>query len=131
MGLDLTIATGSNLPIYRQIVDQVRSAVANGQLAVGDQLPSVRTVAERLVVNHNTVAKAYSDLVRDGVIESRHGLGVFVAKRRAIYTKTERTRRLESARDAFVSEARFLDFTSDEIRQAVDDKLNEWDGKGT
>jgi GntR family transcriptional regulator len=130
MGLDLTIATGSSLPIYRQIVDQVRSAVANGQLAVGDRLPSVRTVAERLVINHNTVAKAYNDLARDGVIESRHGLGVFVAKHRPIYTKTERTRRLETALDAFVSEARFLDFSGDEIRQAVEEKLKASDGKG-
>jgi GntR family transcriptional regulator len=123
MAFDLNIATGSSVPIFRQIVDQVRCAVANGTLAVGDRLPSVRALAERLLVNHNTVAKAYNDLVRDGVIESRLGLGVFVARRRAIYTKAERTRRLDAALDAFLSEALVLDFSSEDIRLALERKL--------
>ena len=123
MAFDLTIATGSSVPIFRQIVDQVRCGVANGTLAVGDRLPSVRALAERLLVNHNTVAKAYNDLIRDGVIESRQGLGVFVARRRAIYTKAERSRRLDAALDAFLSEALVLDFSSEEIRLALDRKL--------
>ncbi len=125
MGLDLQIATGSSVPIYRQIVDQVRRAVAGGELAVGDRLPAVRTLAEQLLVNHNTVAKAYNNLIRDGVIESRHGLGVFVAKRRSIYTKAERVRRLATALDAFVSEALVLDFSDDEIQQALQRKLED------
>ena len=100
-------------------------ALANGDLAVGDQLPSVRVLAERLLVNHNTVAKAFNELVRDGVIESRHGRGVFVAKKRNIYTKAERTRRLEAALESFVSEALLLDFDNDEIRQALDRKLKD------
>lgn len=123
MALDLQIATGSNVPIYRQIVDQIRCAVAAGQLAVGDKLPSVRAMAERLVVNPNTVAKAYNDLVRDGVIESRHGLGVFVAKRRAIYTRAERVRRLDAALDTFLSEALVLDFNPEEIQEALQKRL--------
>ena len=130
MKLELAISTGSSVPIYRQIVDQVRCAVAAGQLNVGDRLPPVRALAERLLVNHNTVAKAYNDLVRDGVIESRHGLGVFVARRRPIYTKAERTRRLEAALDAFVSEALVLDFHADEIEQALRRKLGESNGRG-
>lgn len=123
MSLDLQISTGSNVPIYRQIVDQVRSAVASGRLSVGDRLPSVRALAERLVVNPNTVAKAFQDLLQDGVIESRHGLGAFVAKRRAIYTKAERSRRLEAALETFLSEAIVLDFTAEEIREALEHKL--------
>jgi len=128
MDFDFQISTGSNVPIYRQILDQVRSAVAGGRLEVGDRLPSVRGLAERLLVNHNTVAKAYSDLARDGVIESRHGLGVFIARRRPIYTKAERTRRLAAALEAFVSEALLLDFSGDEIRRALDEKLGEMIG---
>ena len=123
MAFDLNIATGSSVPIFRQIVDQVRCAVANRTLAVGDRLPSVRALAERLLVNHNTVAKAYNDLIRDGVIESRHGLGVFVARRRSIFTKAERTRRLDAALDTFISEALVLDFSNDEIRLALERKL--------
>ena len=130
MKFDLQISTGSSVPIYRQIVDQVRCAVAAGTLGVGDRLPPVRALADRLVVNHNTVAKAYSDLARDGVIESRHGLGVFVARRRPMYTKAERVRRLEAALEAFVSEALVLDFDADEIEQALRRKLGESNGRG-
>lgn len=123
MAFDVTIATGNSVPIFRQIVDQVRCAVANGTLAVGARLPSVRALAERLLVNHNTVAKAYNDLIRDGVIESRQGLGVFVASRRSIFTKAERSRRLAAALDTFLSEALVLDFSSEEIRLALERKL--------
>ena len=121
----LNITTGAGTPIYRQIVDQVRLAVATGDLAAGQAMPSVRSVAERLVVNVNTVVKAYGELVRDGVLESHHGKGFFVAQKRQVYSKAERVRRLRLALDAFVREAVFLDFTDDEIRRAVDDKLAE------
>ena len=127
MAVDFQILTGGTVPIYRQIIDQVRRGVTNGDLAMGDQLPSVRALAERLLVNHNTVARAFNELVRDGVIESRHGRGVFVAKRRNIYTKAERTRRLEAALASFVSEALLLDFGNDEIQQALERKLNDLD----
>lgn len=129
MAVDFQISIGSTVPIYRQIIDRVRRGVTNGDLVVGDQLPSVRTLAERLLVNHNTVAKAYQVLVRDGVIESRHGRGVFITKRRNIYTKAERSRRLEAALQAFVSEALLLDFDDGEIRQAVERKLNDVNGR--
>ena len=66
MNLNIAINTGSATPIYKQITDQVRLAVATGRLAVGDQLPSVRAMAEELVVNPNTVARAYTDLAREG-----------------------------------------------------------------
>ena len=125
MALDVRIATGSAVPIYRQIVDQVCLAVANGVVANGDRLPSVRALAERLVVNPNTVARAYADIVIDGVIESRHGRGAFVAKRRQVYSRTERSRRLEGALDRFISETLVLDFTHDEIRDALDRKLQQ------
>ena len=77
MNLNIVINTGSATPIYKQITDQVRLAVATGKLAVGDQLSSVRALAEELVVNPNTVARAYTDLAREGLIESRAGRGVF------------------------------------------------------
>jgi GntR family transcriptional regulator len=123
----LNITTGAGTPIYRQIVDQVRLAVATGDLPAGQVMPSVRNVAERLVVNVNTVIKAYGELVRDGVLEPRQGLGFFVAEKRQVYSKAERLRRLRQALDAFIREAVFLDFTDDEIRRAVGDKLAELD----
>lgn len=123
MVLQIRIATGSSTPIYRQIVDQVRQAVAVGTQRPGDPLPSVRTLAEQLVINPNTVAKAYGELVRDGLVESRQGRGYVVGDRRQIYSKPERLRRLEHALDAFLSQALVLDFTPDEIRTALDKKL--------
>jgi GntR family transcriptional regulator len=123
----LNITTGGATPIYRQIVDQVRLAVATQDLPAGEAMPSVRSVAERLAVSVNTVVKAYGELVRDGVLESRHGQGFFVARKRQVYSKAERLRRLRQALDAFIREAVFLDFTDDEIRRAVDDALAELD----
>ena len=124
-GFQIQITTGSNTPIYRQIVDQVRLAVATGALSAGHAMPSVRSLAEQNVVNPNTVVKAYAELVRDGVLESHHGKGFFVAEKRQVYSKAERQRRLRQALDMFVHEAVFLDFSADEIRQAVDEKLAE------
>ena len=122
-GFRITITTGSGTPIYRQIIDQVRLGVATGALVAGDAMPSVRLLAEETIVNPNTVVKAYAELVRDGVLESHHGKGFFVAQKRQVYSRAERTRRLRQALDAFVHEAVFLDFTADEIRQVVNEKL--------
>jgi GntR family transcriptional regulator len=124
----INVVTGSGAPIYRQIVDQVRLGVATGALEPGEPMPSVRGLAERLVVNPNTVAHAYAELVRDGVLESHQGRGFFVAsKKRQVYSRAERLRRLQQALDAFVHEAVFLDFSPEEIRRAVDEKLDELD----
>jgi GntR family transcriptional regulator len=83
-----TVTTGSSEPIYRQLVGQVERLVAGGQLAAGDELPSVREVAEELAVNPMTVSKAYSLLELGGVLERRRGLGMVVAdshdKRRSL-----------------------------------------------
>ena len=105
MSFNIAISTGSNTPIYKQITDQVWLAVATGRLAVGDQLPSVRALAEDLVVNPNTVARAYADLARDGLIESRAGRGVFITRKRKVFTREEGWRRLEPLIDAAIGEA--------------------------
>ncbi len=123
----LQITTGAGAPIYRQIVEQVRLAAATGTLSPGQAMPSVRGLAERLRINFNTVAKAYAELVRDGVLESRQGKGFFVAPRRQVYSRAERLRRLRHALDGFLHEAVFLDFSAGEIRAAVDEKLAELD----
>ncbi len=123
MALELSIATGSSLPIYRQITDQVCMAIATGQLAPGDPLPSVRAVAERLVVNPNTVARAYADLARDGRVVTQPGKGLTVAPRRQMLSDEERERRLEAALDEFVRAVAFLDFGPDEMRRRLSEKL--------
>jgi GntR family transcriptional regulator len=121
------VTTGAGAPIYRQIVEQVRLAVATGTLAPGEALPSVRSLAEQLVINFNTVGKAYAELVREGVLESLQGKGFFVAPKRQIYSRVERLRRLRLAVDSFIHEAVFLDFSAEDIRKAVEEKLVELD----
>jgi len=105
--------------------------VATGALSSGDAMPSVRSLADRLVINFNTVSKAYAELVREGVLEALQGKGFFVAPKRQIYSKAERLRRLRQAVEDCIHEAVVLDFSADEIRKAVQEKLAEldWDLK--
>ena len=126
MIVNININTGSNTPIYKQITDQVRMAVASGRLVVDDQLPSIRALAERLVIIPNTVARAYSDLAREGLIESRAGRGVFVTRKRRMFTREEGWRRLEPLMDAVIGEAMVMDFTPQELREAFEKKLGQW-----
>jgi GntR family transcriptional regulator len=123
----IQVTIGAGTPIYRQIVDQVRLAVATGLLCTGDALPSVRSLADRHTINFNTVAKAYAELVREGVLESLQGKGFFVAPKRQIYSRAERLRRLRHAVESFIHEAVVLDFSAEDIRKAVDEKLAELD----
>jgi len=125
---NLSINTGSNTPIYKQITEQVRMAVASGRLAVDDQLPSIRALAEQLVINPNTVARAYADLAREGLIESRTGRGVFVTRKRKMFTREEGWRRLEPLMNAMIGEAMVLDFTPQEVEEALGKKLGQWKG---
>ena len=126
MEFEISIATGSDVPIYRQIVDQVCRAIATGELAPGAQLPSVRALAEQLVINPNTVRKTYADLIREGILESHQGKGVFVARRRTVYTKAERARRIDTALEAFVNEGMYLGFTPEELHEALTRKLQQF-----
>lgn len=126
MPIEISITTGSPQPIYRQIADQVCRAIARGQLVEGEQMPSVRALAELLVINPNTVARTYADLIRDGVLEAQKGKGVFVASRRTVYTKAERLRRLDATLEALVSEGIHLGFSAEELREALERKLRQW-----
>ena len=123
MALELQVTPGSPTPIYRQIVEQIRHGVATGARQAGDPLPSIRSLAEQLVINPNTVAKAYNELVRDGVIEARQGRGFVVAERRQIYSDAECNRRLAEALRSFLGEALVLNFSPGQIRAALDREL--------
>jgi GntR family transcriptional regulator len=133
VNVNIAILTGSDTPIYKQITDQIRLAAATGKLATGDQLPSVRALAEELVVNPNTVARAYADLAREGLIESRAGRGVFLTRKRRVFTREEGRRRLEPLLDSLIGEAMALDFTREELQEAFEKKVSKWkcDGGGS
>ena len=125
MPLKISILTGSNLSIYQQIVDQVCAAIAAGRIAADEPLPSVRALAEELVINPNTVARAYGELAREGILESRPGRGMYVSKRRQIYSRAERTRRIDQAVSSLVSQAFRLGLSAEEIVEAVTRKTRE------
>ena len=121
--LMLQIATGDPRSISRQIVDGVRMKVATAELAVGAQLPSVRGLAQQLAINPNTVAKAYADLVAEGWLESRQGLGLFVAPPRQRLSRAERDKRFDEAVSRFVHEVVALDLGSAEVLARLDAEL--------
>lgn len=125
MPLSISIQTGSSVSIYQQIVDQVCAAIAAGRIAEDEMLPSVRALAEELLINPNTVGRAYGELVREGILESRPGRGMFVSRRRQIYSRAERTRRIDQAVGSLVSQAFRLGLSADEIVEEVTRKTRE------
>lgn len=117
--LMIQVATGDARPIGRQIVDAVRMKIATGELATGDQLPSVRGLAQQLTINPNTVAKAYAELTTEGWLESRQGMGLYVAAPRQRLSDSERERRLDDAIGRFVHDVVPLGFAPDEVQARV------------
>ena len=125
--LTLQIDFRSGLPIYKQIVNQVQAQVASGILKPGDQLPTVRALAEELRVNFNTVARAYRILDEARIISTQQGRGTYITESPPP-TVSERLRResLEALTQRFISEAMRLEFSKTEIRQMVSDQLKAW-----
>jgi GntR family transcriptional regulator len=121
--LFLTISPGDPRPIVRQITDGIRMAIASGELPVGGQLPSVRGLAQQLTVNPKTVAKAYSDLVAEGWLNSSQGLGLFVAAPRQRLSDSERERRLNMAIEALAAEVVGLDYPIEHILERISASL--------
>mgnify|MGYP001030540141 FL=1 len=119
------IDPSSGTPIYRQIVDQVRQAVAGGTLRPGDRLPSVRDLALELALNPNTVAKAYQELERSGVIETPRGKGSFVTGGDRGLPPRLRREKLELAAERLAAEAYHLGASDDEVVNALRRKLEE------
>jgi GntR family transcriptional regulator len=120
--MEFRIEAAGRQPIYRQIVQQVREAVARGRLMPEERLPSVRELSRSLVVNPNTVARAYTELEHDGILNTRQGLGVFVAAPKNDLTKKARKERLTELLDRFLTEAVCLGFSADEVAAAVGER---------
>ena len=123
--LMIQVATGDTRPIGRQIVDAVRMKIATGELSPGDQLPSVRGLAQQLAINPNTVAKAYAELTTEGWLESRQGMGLYVAAPRQRLSDAERERRLDDAIGRFVNDVIPLGFPTNEVEARVGRELRQ------
>lgn len=125
--LMLQIDFRAGLPIYTQIVNQVQSQVAGGVLKPGDQLPTVRALAEELRVNFNTVARAYRILDEARIISTQQGRGTYITEIPPPKV-TERLRKesLQALTQRYISEAMRLAFSKDEINEIVKDQLKAW-----
>ena len=125
--LTLQINFRSGLPIYTQIVNQVQMQIASGNLKPGDQLPTVRALAEDLRVNFNTVARAYRLLDEERIISTQQGRGTYITEIPPPKV-SERLRKemLETLAEKYISEAMRLEFSKDEIKQMVSDQLKVW-----
>lgn len=115
----LALQAGDPRPLGRQIVDGIRRQIASGELPESALLPSVRVLAAQLLVNPNTVAKAYGELTNEGWLLARAGQGLFVAPRRERLSLQEQERRLDAACEALVDEVLGLSFTADEVAERV------------
>jgi GntR family transcriptional regulator len=115
----------SGVPVYLQIVQQVKAAAASGALKPGDSLPSVRSLAEELRINRNTTARAYGELETEGVIEIRQGSGCFVkANGASPLRRSARSERLAEELDAVIVQAHHLQISDDDLRELLEERLS-------
>ena len=118
--MQLHITPGDGAPIYRQIIDQVKNLVAAGRLKPGDEMPPIRGLAQQLIINPNTVARAYRELEAQGVLMSRQGSGTVVADGGSPLARGERLRLLTAQVDKLLTEARQLDFDIDTVTDLIE-----------
>ena len=113
----------SGVPIYLQLMEQVKHGIETGALRPGDQLPGMRPLAEELVINPNTVAKAYRELEHEGVIELRHGAGAFVSANARAKKTTEKVIAGQQAVVAVIEKLRKSGMSDEEIRRVFEAEL--------
>ncbi len=113
--MQIHISSSDGVPIYIQIINQVKHLVAAGRLSPGDEMPPIRVLAEQLMVNPNTVARAYLELERSGLVTKRHGSGTYVSESPASVSRRQKEKILAARADALLAEARHLDVDLPEI----------------
>ena len=125
--MKITIDSESSVPIYIQIEDSIHSLIAAGQLQPGEQLPTIRELAADIRVNLNTVARAYFELDREGVISTQRGKGTFVSgKPDDAQIARKRLKLLHSIIETALEEAQRLGYTADEIKETFHDEMSKW-----
>jgi GntR family transcriptional regulator len=120
-----TLDLRSGVPVYRQIIDQVRAGMASGSLVAGDQLPTVRQLAVDLEINPNTVARAYRELELGGLLETHQGTGSFVSAQKIKRPDAERERQLAQIAGDCISRAGAMGFTVDEVIEQLQKAASE------
>lgn len=117
--MQIHISPNDGVPIYLQIVSQVKYLVASGRLTPGQELPPIRVLAERLIVNPNTVARAYRELETAGIVEKRRTAGTYVSDQGSPLARRERMKILGQRIDALLAEARQMDVSLDDVVKLV------------
>lgn len=117
--MQLHLSSSNGVPIYLQIVNQVKYLIASGRLGEGEELPPIRVLAEKLLINPNTVARAYRELELEGVVEKRRTAGTYVSGAGSRLAKRERLRILTERIDALLAESRQMDIDVDELVDVV------------
>src|SRR5579863_6562209 len=130
MGRNLTSAPArfaidlhSGVPVYRQLIDQVRSGIASRTLTAGDQLPTVRQLAVDLAINPNTVMRAYRELELGGLLETHQGTGTFISEKKVEMKSAERERQLGQMAGEFAARAGAAGFTVEELIERLEELL--------
>jgi GntR family transcriptional regulator len=120
--VQIHISASDGVPIYLQIVNQVKYLVASGRLAAGEELPPIRVLAERLLVNPNTVARAYRELEGAGIVEKRRTAGTYVSDQGSPLARRERIKSLTERIDALVAEAAQMDISLDDVVKLIEQR---------
>lgn len=123
--MEIVLSNSSDKPIYEQIAAQIRDAVASGELAAGEQLPSIRALAAQLRISAITTKRAYQDLEAQGYVTTIPGKGCFVAEQNLDLLREERLRRVEASFARAVCDARACGLSDDELREMLDIQLEE------
>lgn len=110
-------------PLYLQLMQQIRHAVETGVLQRGAQLPGIRTLAEEIVVSHTTVAKAYSELEHEGLLEIRHGSGAYISASRGSKSRSDRVRLGQERVSVLVGALKLEGLSAEEIRRLFEAEL--------
>jgi DNA-binding transcriptional regulator YhcF (GntR family) len=113
----------SGVPVYRQLIDQVRGGIASGALAAGDQLPTVRQLAVDLAINPNTVMRAYRELELGGLLETHQGTGTFISSKKVERKSAERDRQLVQMAGEFAARAGAAGFSLEDLIDRLRDLL--------
>ena len=129
MALWIQISPGSNEPIYAQIVSQVGRAIATGEISTGEKLPAVRTLAAELVINPNTVARAYSLLDQQGLVSAKTGSGTFVADPKLRDTDAAQINIVAERMDNIVTQGLNIGLKPDQIRGMFETRLKKFEHK--
>ena len=114
----------SSKPVYQQLMDQVKLAIAGRRLRPGDKLPTVRDLAVQLRINRNTVARVYSELEREGILYTRAGHGSFVSDQASPYSNAEQRRQIASRADDLIAQARLYGYDRDALEQLFAQRMD-------